>query len=74
MIYKRRKIIIVFKVLMWVVVLVFWEFWVMCFIIFRCFYREKISRKNIIIDIVKGINVNIVFVNIRSLEIYKKNF
>jgi Co/Zn/Cd efflux system component len=73
MTYKRRKTITVLKALMWAVVLAFWELWAMCFTILRCFHREKISRKNIIIDTVKGTNVNIVFVNTRSLETYKKN-
>lgn len=52
-----------FMVFMWVSVLVFLEFLVLCCIFLRCFYKEKISRRKIIRDIVKGMIVNRVLMN-----------
>jgi hypothetical protein len=67
-IYSNRKAIILFKALTWVMVLLSLDPWAFCCIFFRCFHREKIRRRKVVRDIVKGMNVNINLGGKRSLE------
>lgn len=73
-VYNRRKVIIVCRVVVWVMVLIFLYFLVQYCIFFICFIREKIRRRKVIKDILKGINVNIKFGIKISLENFEKLF
>lgn len=53
---------------MWVWVLEFLEVLILLRIFFLCFYKERINRKKVISDIVKGMFVNIELVNKRCLR------
>lgn len=67
--YNTTDTMMVCKALMCTVVLTSLHSSVLCFMFFRCLHREKMSRKNVVMDVTKGMNANIGLVKERNLQI-----
>jgi hypothetical protein len=68
MVHGKRKAIIVYKAVIWAMVLASLDPLTLYYISSRCFNKQKVNRSKPSRDKVKNINTNIAFINKRILE------